>query len=71
VRYNANNFLEKNKDPLNDSAVSVLKTATNQLTLDIFADYVISWLSWININLTLFSGHPGKAYCGVYEEGKS
>jgi myosin protein heavy chain len=40
VRYNANNFLEKNKDPLNDSAVSVLKTATNQLTLDIFSDYV-------------------------------
>lgn len=40
MRYNANNFLEKNKDPLNDSAVAVLKTATNQLTLDIFADYV-------------------------------
>jgi myosin heavy subunit len=32
--------LEKNKDPLNDSAVSVLKTASNQLTLEIFSDYV-------------------------------
>lgn len=40
IRYNANNFLVKNKDPLNDSAVSVLKTASNQLTLEIFADYV-------------------------------
>jgi myosin heavy chain 6/7 len=41
VRYNANNFLEKNKDPLNDSAVSVLKSAKdNQLMLDIFEDYV-------------------------------
>lgn len=41
VRYNANNFLEKNKDPLNDSAVSVLKTASgNDLMLEIFSDYV-------------------------------
>ncbi|CAK5025246.1 unnamed protein product [Meloidogyne enterolobii] len=41
VRYNANNFLEKNKDPLNDSAVSILKSAqNNQLLLDIFEDYV-------------------------------
>ncbi|KAI6193321.1 Myosin head [Aphelenchoides besseyi] len=40
VRYNANNFLEKNKDPLNDSAVSVLKTASNTLTREIFDDYV-------------------------------
>ena len=40
VRYNANNFLEKNKDPLNDSAVSVLKAAAgNQLMLDIWQDY--------------------------------
>jgi myosin heavy chain 6/7 len=41
VRYNANNFLEKNKDPLNDSAVSVLKAAHgNQIMLDIWYDYV-------------------------------
>ncbi|KAI6233418.1 Myosin-3 [Aphelenchoides fujianensis] len=40
VRYNANNFLEKNKDPLNDSAVAVLKTASNALTREIFDDYV-------------------------------
>ncbi|VDK86563.1 unnamed protein product, partial [Onchocerca ochengi] len=40
VRYNANNFLEKNKDPLNDSAVAVLKHCTgNQLLLDIWDDY--------------------------------
>ncbi|KAL3101299.1 hypothetical protein niasHT_028055 [Heterodera trifolii] len=41
VRYNANSFLEKNKDPLNDSAVSVLKAAQdNELLLNIFEDYV-------------------------------
>ncbi|KAK0408652.1 hypothetical protein QR680_004074 [Steinernema hermaphroditum] len=40
VRYNANNFLEKNKDPLNDTAVSVLKHGQgNQLSLDIWSDY--------------------------------
>ncbi|VDN05654.1 unnamed protein product [Thelazia callipaeda] len=40
VRYNATNFLEKNKDPLNDSAVAVLKHCKgNQLLLDIWADY--------------------------------
>lgn len=33
--------MEKNKDPLNDSAVSILKSAqNNQLLLDIFEDYV-------------------------------
>ncbi|CAJ0585954.1 unnamed protein product, partial [Mesorhabditis spiculigera] len=41
VRYNANNFLEKNKDPLNDSAVAVLKHCEgNALMLDLWADYV-------------------------------
>lgn len=40
MRYNATNFLEKNKDPLNDSAVAVLKHCKgNQLLLDIWADY--------------------------------
>lgn len=41
VRYNANNFLVKNKDPLNDSAVSVLKTSQgNEIMLNIWSDYV-------------------------------
>lgn len=42
VRYNVTNFLEKNKDPLNDSAVRVLKTNSqgNQLMRDIWDDYV-------------------------------
>uniref|UniRef100_A0A914WQU5 Myosin heavy chain n=1 Tax=Plectus sambesii TaxID=2011161 RepID=A0A914WQU5_9BILA len=40
VRYNATNFLEKNKDPLNDTAVAVLKNGSgNQLMLDIWEDY--------------------------------
>ncbi len=41
MRYNCNNWLEKNKDPLNDSAVSVLKTTQdNELLSDIFKDYI-------------------------------
>ncbi|KJH43074.1 myosin head [Dictyocaulus viviparus] len=41
VRYNATNFLEKNKDPLNDSAVALLKTHSHgcKLMLEIWADY--------------------------------
>ncbi|CAB01576.2 Myosin-3 [Caenorhabditis elegans] len=40
VRYNATNFLEKNKDPLNDTAVALLKHSTdNSLMLDIWQDY--------------------------------
>ncbi|KAK6058401.1 myosin head [Cooperia oncophora] len=41
VRYNATNFLEKNKDPLNDTAVALLKTHSQgcKLMLDIWADY--------------------------------
>ncbi|CDW54796.1 myosin tail family protein [Trichuris trichiura] len=40
VRYNASGWLEKNKDPLNDSVVSVLKSsADNRLIVDIWADY--------------------------------
>ncbi|KAK5974009.1 Myosin heavy chain [Trichostrongylus colubriformis] len=41
VRYNATNFLEKNKDPLNDTAVALLKTHSEgcKLMLDIWADY--------------------------------
>uniref|UniRef100_A0A915JUY7 Myosin-3 n=1 Tax=Romanomermis culicivorax TaxID=13658 RepID=A0A915JUY7_ROMCU len=41
VRYNVTSWLEKNKDPLNDSAVAVLKGASdNQLLLDIWSDYM-------------------------------
>ncbi|CAD6186727.1 unnamed protein product [Caenorhabditis auriculariae] len=40
VRYNATNFLEKNKDPLNDTAVALLKHANDMnLMLDIWSDY--------------------------------
>ncbi|CAK5015482.1 unnamed protein product [Meloidogyne enterolobii] len=40
VRYNVINWLEKNKDPLNDTLVSVMKNAKgNQLIIDIWADY--------------------------------
>jgi myosin heavy chain 6/7 len=41
VCYNVTNFLEKNKDPLNDSAVAVLKNSHgNRLMLEIWDDYV-------------------------------
>ncbi|CAJ0592060.1 unnamed protein product [Cylicocyclus nassatus] len=40
VRYNVKGWLEKNKDPLNDTAVSVLKTNKgNELMLELWADY--------------------------------
>ncbi len=40
MRYNCTAWLEKNKDPLNETAVEVLKSATgNQLILDVWADY--------------------------------
>ncbi|KHJ86109.1 myosin head, partial [Oesophagostomum dentatum] len=40
VRYNVKGWLEKNKDPLNDTAVSVLKANKgNQLMSDLWADY--------------------------------
>ncbi|CAJ0579471.1 unnamed protein product, partial [Mesorhabditis spiculigera] len=41
VRYNATNWLEKNKDPLNDSFIAVLKASKgNELMHTIWADYV-------------------------------
>ncbi|ULT86007.1 hypothetical protein L3Y34_006002 [Caenorhabditis briggsae] len=40
VRYNVKGWLEKNKDPLNDTAVTVLKgNKGNQLMADLWADY--------------------------------
>uniref|UniRef100_A0AC34FKU4 Myosin motor domain-containing protein n=1 Tax=Panagrolaimus sp. ES5 TaxID=591445 RepID=A0AC34FKU4_9BILA len=40
VRYNVKAWLEKNKDPLNDSAVAILKANTGmQLLTDIWSDY--------------------------------
>ncbi|CAI4225176.1 unnamed protein product [Auanema sp. JU1783] len=40
VRYNGTNFLEKNKDPLNDTAVALLKHGEGvKLMLDIWEDY--------------------------------
>jgi myosin protein heavy chain len=41
VRYNVTNWLEKNKDPLNDTFVSVLKASKeNALLNTVWADYV-------------------------------
>ncbi|KAK6055867.1 myosin head [Cooperia oncophora] len=41
VRYNVTNWLEKNKDPLNDSVVSVMKQSKgNDLLVEIWQDYV-------------------------------
>ncbi|CAL4063538.1 unnamed protein product [Meganyctiphanes norvegica] len=39
VFYNLSGWLEKNKDPLNDSVVDQLKKGTNALIVDIFADH--------------------------------
>jgi len=39
VPYNLTGWLEKNKDPLNDSVVDQYKKGSNQLLVDIFADH--------------------------------
>ncbi|XP_065558381.1 myosin heavy chain, muscle-like isoform X12 [Artemia franciscana] len=39
VPYNITGWLEKNKDPLNDTVVDQLKKASNKLVVDIFADH--------------------------------
>jgi len=39
VSYNLSGWLEKNKDPLNDTVVDQLKKATNALTVEIFLDH--------------------------------
>ncbi|XP_068914327.1 myosin heavy chain, muscle isoform X43 [Tenebrio molitor] len=39
VPYNITGWLEKNKDPLNDTVVDLFKKGTNKLLVDIFADH--------------------------------
>jgi myosin heavy subunit len=39
VSYNLTGWLEKNKDPLNDTVVDQLKKSSNALTVEIFADH--------------------------------
>lgn len=40
VRYNVSSWLEKNKDPLNDTLVSVMKTSEdNKLLVEVWSDY--------------------------------
>uniref|UniRef100_A0A6G1S6V3 Myosin heavy chain, muscle n=1 Tax=Aceria tosichella TaxID=561515 RepID=A0A6G1S6V3_9ACAR len=39
VPYNLTGWLEKNKDPLNDSVVDQLKSSSNKLCVDIFEDH--------------------------------
>jgi len=39
VPYNLTGWLEKNKDPLNDTVVDQLKKSTNSLVVDLFADH--------------------------------
>ena len=39
VSYNVTGWLEKNKDPLNDTVVDILKNGSNSLIVHIFADH--------------------------------
>ncbi|XP_042890599.1 myosin heavy chain, muscle-like isoform X40 [Penaeus japonicus] len=39
VPYNLSGWLEKNKDPLNDTVVDMIKKSSNQLAVEIFADH--------------------------------
>merc|ERR1712127_923356 len=39
VSYNLTGWLEKNKDPLNDTIIELIKNGSNQLAIDCFADH--------------------------------
>ena len=39
VNYNLTGWLEKNKDPLNDTIVEMIKNGTNSLAIQCFADH--------------------------------
>jgi myosin heavy subunit len=39
VSYNLSGWLEKNKDPLNDTVVDQFKKSANKLMVEIFADH--------------------------------
>ena len=39
VNYNLTNWLDKNKDPLNDTVVDQLKKSTNELVVYLFRDH--------------------------------
>ena len=39
VSYNVTGWLEKNKDPLNDTVVEIMKNGSNKLVVHIFADH--------------------------------
>lgn len=39
VRYNVTNWLEKNKDPLNDTLVGTMKNSENKLLIEVWKDY--------------------------------
>jgi len=39
VSYNITGWLEKNKDPLNDTVVDQFKKGSNKLLVEIFADH--------------------------------
>jgi myosin heavy subunit len=39
VSYNITGWLEKNKDPLNDTVVDQFKKSSNKLMVEIFADH--------------------------------
>ena len=51
VSYNLMGWLEKNKDPLNDTVVEIMKNGSNKLVVHIFADhpgnYKLSKMSYI------------------------
>ena len=58
VSYNLMGWLEKNKDPLNDTVVEIMKNGSNKLVVHIFADhpgnYKLSKMSYILLLISLF-----------------
>ncbi|VDK27060.1 unnamed protein product [Gongylonema pulchrum] len=78
VRYNVSDWLEKNKDPLNDTAVSVLKANTGMdLMSQIWEDYKtqedianLGMESLNNLMTMLYTTHPHFIRCIIPNEKK-
>ena len=59
VSYNLTGWLEKNKDPLNDTIVELIKNGGNALAIECFKDHpgqVISYQSYLAINAGITLG---------------
>ena len=75
VSYNVTGWLEKNKDPLNDTVVDILKNGSNSNFPPLYLFYVVSYLStkstyFADLIVHIFSDHPGQSGTADDNKGK-